>query len=80
MQPVNAVDGDTNSISGSFFKRFHYISIVLIVSLTILVIVFAMLLFMSVNASKISEGITGRQNIDIAPKISNQGVEGQTDD
>lgn len=71
----NAVDGVSNSMSVSFFKRFHYISMALIVSLTVLVIVFAMLLFMSVNTTRVSAGATGRQNFDTAPKISNQGVE-----
>jgi flagellar motor switch protein FliG len=69
------VAGKTNGISGPFLKRFHYISTALIITLTVLVIVFAMLLFMSVNTSRITEGISKRQNIDITPKTSNQGVE-----
>jgi flagellar motor switch protein FliG len=70
----NAVSAATNSIPVSFFKRFHYISMALIISLTILVIVFAVLLFMSVNTSRISAGMTGRENMDTTPGISNQGV------
>jgi flagellar motor switch protein FliG len=71
----NAADAATNRMSGSFFKRFHYISIALIVSLTVLVIVFAVLLFMSLTTSRISAGMTGKENMDTAPRISNQGVE-----
>jgi flagellar motor switch protein FliG len=70
-----AVAIGANGISGPFLKRFQYISTALIITLTVLVIVFAILLFMSVNTSKISPGFIKRQNAEITPKTSNQGVE-----
>ncbi|HEY9161800.1 MAG TPA: flagellar motor switch protein FliG [Desulfomonilia bacterium] len=71
----NVLAADANSMPVSFFKKFHYISLTLIVSLTVLVIVFAVLLFMSVNTSRLSAAITGRENMDTTPRLSNQGVE-----
>ncbi len=73
--PTDTSAGKPNSLSGSFFQRFHYISVALIFTLTVLVVVFAMLLFMSENTPQIAAGIAKRQNIDVAPKTSNQGVE-----
>ncbi len=70
-----AVAIGANGISGPFLKRFQYISTALIITLTVLVIVFAMLLFMSVNTPKMSPGIIKQQDADISPKASNQGVE-----
>jgi flagellar motor switch protein FliG len=71
----NADSCKTDSTSGSFIQRFQYIGVALIFTLTVLVIVFALLLLMSENTLKISESNAKRQNADVTPQISSHGVE-----